>query len=82
LQKQDLIFILAGTIQLMKKLLAVFCSALCIHSISQSPLDTATNSQKTSGEKVLLKAIAVIVNPQANKKAPAKISNVSSTESI
>ena len=66
----------------MKKLLAVFCSVLCIHSISQSPIEAVTNSQKTSGEKVLMKAIAVIVNPQANKKAPAKIAAVSSTESL
>ena len=61
----------------MKKLLSVFCSVLCLHSISQSPLDISSNSQKASGEKVLMKAIAGIVNPNGNKKAPAKTTNIS-----
>jgi hypothetical protein len=56
----------------MKKLLSVFCSVLCIHSISQSPLD-AELTQKASGEKVLMKAISVIVNPNGSRKAPVKI---------
>jgi len=66
----------------MKKLLSVFCSVLCIHSISQSPIEVSTGSPKTSGEKVLMKAIAVIVNPEANKKTPVKTATISSTESL
>ena len=56
----------------MKKLLSVFCSVLCIHSIMQTPAEVGGNSSKTSGEKNLMKALAVIVNPEANKKAPVK----------
>ena len=66
----------------MKKLLSVFCSALCIHSISQSPIEITSGSPKTSGEKVLMKAIAVIVNPEANKKTPVKTATVFSIESL
>jgi hypothetical protein len=64
----------------MKKLLSVFCSALCIHSICQSPNDADTNAQKVSGEKVLMKAIAVFVNPDSNKKTPSKTVNIFSVE--
>lgn len=64
----------------MKKLLSVFCSVLCIHCISQSPLDAGINSQKATGEKILMKAIASYVNPEGNKKAPAKTTTVSSVE--
>jgi hypothetical protein len=70
-------FILASNPPLMKKLLAVSCSVLCIHCISQSPVDAGINSQKTSGEKNLMKAIASYVNPDGNKKAPAKTTNIS-----
>jgi hypothetical protein len=63
----------------MKKMLSVFCSVLCIHSISQ-PIDVSSSSQKTSGEKVLMKAIAGIVNPEGNKKAPVKTTNISPVE--
>ena len=62
----------------MKKLLSAYCSVLCFQSISQ-PLDT-TNSQKASGEKVLMKAITVFVNPESNKKAPVKTVNIFSVE--
>jgi hypothetical protein len=65
----------------MKKLLSIICSVLCIHSIFQSP-DINANTTKISGEKVLMKAIAGIVNPQGNKKAPAKITTLSSIESL
>jgi len=63
----------------MKKLLSAYCSVLCFQSISQPPIDTA-NSQKASGEKVLMKAIAVFVNPESNKKAPVKTVNIFSVE--
>jgi hypothetical protein len=66
----------------MKKLLSIFCSVLCIHSVMQTPVETGSNSSKTSGEKGLMKAIAVIVNPEANKKSPAKTVAISSTESL
>jgi hypothetical protein len=64
----------------MKKLLSAYCSVLCFQSISQPPIETG-NSQKASGEKVLMKAIAVFVNPESNKKAPVKTVNIFSVES-
>jgi hypothetical protein len=77
-----MIFILAANPNLMKKLLSVFCSVLCIHSIMQTPAEAGNNSPKTSGEKNLMKALAVIVNPEANKKAPTKTITITSTESL
>jgi len=65
----------------MKKLLSAYCSVLCFQSISQPPIETGSNSQKASGEKVLMKAIAVFVNPESNKKAPVKTVTIFSVES-
>jgi hypothetical protein len=53
----------------MKKLLSLVCLFLYLHSFAQAP---AGNSQKASGEKVLIKALSVIVNPAASKKTPEK----------
>jgi len=56
----------------MKKLLALICCVLCLHSFSQSPVETEQTSKKMSGEKVLIKMITVIVNPNAYKKLPVR----------
>lgn len=64
----------------MKKLLSACCSVLCIHSISQPPTDIGSSFQKAAGEKVLMKAIAVFVNPESDKKAPAKTVPIFSVE--
>ena len=48
----------------------------------QTPVDISSGSSKTSGEKNLMRALAVIVNPEANKKSPVKTVTVSSTESL
>ena len=48
----------------------------------QTPAEVGGNSSKTSGEKNLMKALAVIVNPEANKKAPVKTISITSTESL
>ena len=64
----------------MKKLLSIFCSVLCIHSISQTPVSAGNISQKASGEKVLMKALSAIINPEANKKVPVKTINLYSSE--
>jgi hypothetical protein len=82
LQKTNLVFILATNPILMKKLLSVFCSVLCIHCVMQTPVEAGSNSAKSSGEKGLMRALAVIVNPEANKKAPAKTVTITSTESL
>ncbi|HEY6503837.1 MAG TPA: hypothetical protein VIZ28_07685 [Chitinophagaceae bacterium] len=65
----------------MKQLLAVFCCFLYMHSISHAPFDVFINAQKTSGEKVLIKALAVFVNREGNKKAPVKKISLPSSES-
>jgi hypothetical protein len=82
LQNVDVIFILAANPNFMKKLLSVFCFVLCVHSIMQTPADAGTGSSKTSGEKGLMRALAVIVNPEANKKSPAKTIAGTPTESL
>lgn len=64
----------------MKKLLAIVCCVLYMHSFSQPSTDLGTRSQKASGEKVLIKALAVIVNPDGNKKTPVKTVQITATE--
>jgi hypothetical protein len=51
-----------------------------LQNLSQSPLDARTNSLKTSGKKGLIKALAIIINSQENKKQPAKKINLSPSE--
>ncbi|MFL5740022.1 MAG: hypothetical protein ACJ75B_07385 [Flavisolibacter sp.] len=60
----------------MKKILAAICCVLCMHSFSQPPMEVSSSHHKFTGEKVLLKAIAVIVNPEANKKIPIRKVNI------
>jgi len=52
-----------------------------MRSFSQAPLETGFSSQKASGEKVLLKALAVFINPEGNKKTPVKNINIFSSGS-
>lgn len=66
----------------MKKMLSVFCCVLCIHTISQPPVDAINNSNKNTGEKVLMKAIAGLVNPEQNKKTPTKTKPTNWIESV
>ena len=63
----------------MKKLCSVLCFVLYIHSFSQEP-KVGDTAQKTSGEKVLIKALAVFANPEWNKKAAAKTLTPSGNE--
>lgn len=55
----------------MKKLLAAGCCILAFQNFSQ-----VTNcneaADKSNGRRVLIKAIAVIVNTEANRKLPPK----------
>jgi hypothetical protein len=48
--------------------------------MSQAPLDIAVSSTKTSGEKVLVKALTAIVNREGNKKTPQRRISLSSFE--
>jgi hypothetical protein len=65
----------------MKQLLSLFCCMLYMHSITQVPFDIKITSTKTSGEKVLVKALAIFVNREGNKKGPVKKINVPSSDS-
>jgi len=62
----------------MKKLLSVFCFYLYVHSIAQTPIVVTT--PKTSGEKVLVKALTALVNREGNKRTPQRKMNLSSFE--
>ena len=63
----------------MKKLVAFGCFILAIQSLSQVTSDNDTNAQ-FRGEKVLIKAIAVFVNSNANRKVPLKHIHLPSLE--
>jgi len=63
----------------MKKLVAAYCCILFLQSFSKvSP--TTDSSEKTTGKKVLVKAIAIIVSTEANKKYPTRKIFVASSE--
>jgi hypothetical protein len=65
----------------MKKLFAGFSCILFLRSFSQtSTSQEGANLEKTAGQKTLIKAIAVIVNAEGNKKAPNKTTHVFSSD--
>jgi hypothetical protein len=63
----------------MKKLLAAGCCILAFQSFSQ--VNTITTADQLNGSKLLIKAIAVIVNAEANRKSPPKHVHVPRLES-
>jgi len=63
----------------MKKLVAAYCCILFLQTFSKvSPV--IDSSEKTTGKKVLVKAIAIIVNTEANKKLPVRKIFIASSE--
>lgn len=54
----------------MKKLLASGCCIIALQNVSQVAQTDAFNEY--NGKRVLVKAIAVMVNSEANRKAPPK----------
>jgi hypothetical protein len=64
----------------MKKLFAGFSCFLFLRSFSQSSVNQIANPEKAAGQKVLIKAIAGMVNAENNKKAPAKTTHVFSSD--
>jgi hypothetical protein len=48
--------------------------------LARAPLDVQLTSAGTSGEKVLVKALTVIVNREGNKKTPVRRIDLSSFE--
>jgi hypothetical protein len=63
----------------MKKLVAAGCCILFLNSFAKVSTGNDTE-QKTSGQKVLVKALAVIINTEANKKLPPKRIFIASAE--
>jgi hypothetical protein len=64
----------------MKETLSLFCCILYMHSISVASPDIKITPQKVSGEKVLVKALAAIVNREGKKKMPYRRVNLSLSE--
>jgi hypothetical protein len=65
----------------MKKFLAAGCCIFFFQSFSQVAPANEMVGQKVSDKRTLAKAIAVMVNTEANKKAPAKKIYVPALES-
>ena len=64
----------------MKKMLAAYCCILFFQSFAQVPQPEEQAVDKSSGKKVLIKAIALIVNAESNKKAPVRKIFIPSSE--
>jgi hypothetical protein len=64
----------------MKKLVAAGCCVFFLQSFSKLPLEDDLGDQKAAGRKLLVKAIAVIVNTEANKKLPPRRICMASSE--
>ena len=79
MQKLAEFYILLNNPYTMKKLLSIGCCILYAHSFSKVPIESTT--PKASDAKVLIKAIAVIMNPEGNKKTPIKTVNIYFSES-
>ena len=80
MQNQAYIFIFKVESILMKKLFTGVCCILFLRSFSQASVDQVADSDKKAGQKILFKAIAVIVNAEGNKKAPVKTIHIFSTD--
>ena len=63
----------------MKKLMSIVCCIFYMHSID-SVSEVRMISPKVSGEKVLVKALAAIVNRDDKKKTPFRRINLCSSE--
>ena len=64
----------------MKKLLAAGCCVFALQSVSQVNHGMEAIDQQ-KGKRILIKAIAVMVNSEANRKAPPKRIHVPNLES-
>jgi hypothetical protein len=56
----------------MKKLVAASCCIFFLQNFSKVSIGNEQAEEKSAGGKVLIKAIAVIVNTEANKKLPPR----------
>ena len=62
----------------MKKLLAAGCCVICLQSFSQV---NPSSEIASDGKRVLMKAIAGIVNNEANRKLPPRHIHIPNLES-
>ena len=65
----------------MKKLVAAYCCVLFLQSFAKVSTGNELSEKKATGKKVLIKALAVIVNTEANKKLPQRRIFIASAES-
>ncbi|MGZ5220124.1 MAG: hypothetical protein ACXWV0_05880 [Flavisolibacter sp.] len=63
----------------MKKLVAAGCCIFLLNTFSKVQPNTNIDN-KNNGQRVLIKAIAVIVNTESNKKLPSKRIFIASSE--
>jgi hypothetical protein len=56
----------------MKKLIAGGCCILCLQTFSQAAPAKDISEETLQGRKGLIRAIAVIMNAESNKKVPAR----------
>ena len=63
----------------MKKLLSIFCCVFYLHSIANTA-EIRVVSAKVSGERVLVKALAAIVNREEKKKTQTRRVNLCFSE--
>ena len=63
----------------MKKLVAAGCTIFLLNNFTKVS-SSHTNDDKSNGQRTLIKAIAVIVNTESNKKLPAKRIFIASAE--
>jgi hypothetical protein len=70
LQKQEVKTTFSVSYHPMKRILAAGCFILALNSLSHVKTGVDISSP-TDGRKVLIRAIAVIVNSEANRKIPA-----------
>jgi len=80
LQNPAIIFIFKLQSDAMKKLIAAGCCFMFLQNFSKVSTGNDSAEQKTAGQKVLIKAIAVIVNTEANKKLPPRRTFIASSE--
>jgi hypothetical protein len=67
-----LYLVLKHNLNAMKKLVAAGCCIFFLQTFSKASIGNDVTEEKTAGRKVLIKAIAVIVNTEGNKKLPPK----------
>ncbi|HEY0432679.1 MAG TPA: hypothetical protein VGC95_02330 [Chitinophagaceae bacterium] len=64
----------------MKQIVSAYCCFLCFHSVRAVPGELAGGSSRTSGEKVIVKALSALVNRDGNQKIKSRRVELSASE--